>query len=294
LKQTISVFFESHWRAVVVVGAFIGVCLVLYAVYASKAFNTWWNGVFASSSSASANSKKMVLPRTTGEVSVVASAKKSTSSSTSDPSSTSAPTSTSTKYYTKQKKPTVTAAAAVSPPRPDPNAVSPNDKEVFNISNNIYTYGDAPAVCKAFGSRLATADEVQQAFDQGAEWCNYGWTEDQLAMYPTQKATFDKLQTMEEHEHDCGVVGVNGGYFQNPDLQFGVNCYGKKPAPTMREKDLIGYFPDYVSEKEKRLEERVAQIKQNMGDLTITPFNSKLWDERRTVAERVDDWMSPG
>jgi hypothetical protein len=286
-KQTVSVFFESHWRAIAVVCAFVGVCIVLYAVYASKAFNTWWNGVFASSSAASQTSKKMVLPRTTGGVSVVASAKKK-KQKTSDTS-----TSTSTKYYTKQKKPKV-AAVAVPPPRPDPNAVSPNDKEVFNISNNIYTYGDAPAVCKAFGSRLATSDEVHQAFKQGAEWCNYGWTDDQLAMYPTQKATFDKLQNMEEHEHDCGVVGVNGGYFQNPDLQFGVNCYGKKPAPTMREKDLIGYFPDYVSEKEKRLEERVAQIKQNMGDITITPFNSKLWDERRTVAERVDDWMSAG
>lgn len=58
-------------------------------------------------------------------------------------------------------------------PRPDPNAVSPGDQEVFNISNNLYTYEDAPAVCKAFGATLATAKQVEQAYQNGADWCNY-------------------------------------------------------------------------------------------------------------------------
>ena len=185
------------------------------------------------------------------------------------------------------------AQAQAKLPRPDPNPVSPNDEEVFNVSNNVYTYEDAPAVCKAFNARLATPEEVEKAWKQGADWCNYGWTEGQQALYPTQQATYDKLQGSEEHAHDCGVVGVNGGYFENPELQFGVNCYGKKPEPRLQEKELIGYFPDYISDKERRLQERVAEIRDSLDDVTVLPYNREQWDEKRTVMERVDDWMRP-
>lgn len=263
--SSITMFFKTHWRSIVVVLVFILLFVVFYILYTSTAFNNWWNGLFSSSS------KKMVLPRE-DNVSVVATEKKPDA------------------YYTQQKEPTTTPKT--TPVRPDPEPVSPSDEEVFNVSNNIYTYEDAPAVCKAFDATLATPKQVQQAFNNGADWCNYGWTQGQLALYPTQKATYDKLQKIEGHEHDCGIVGINGGYFQNPDLQFGVNCYGKKPEPSVKEKDMIGYFPDYVSEKERRLEERVAQIKQNIGELNITPFNSTDWDEQRTIPERIEDWFT--
>lgn len=178
-----------------------------------------------------------------------------------------------------------------TPKRPDPNPVSPNDEEVFNISNNIYTYQDAPAVCKAFNATLATAKQVEQAFENGADWCNYGWTQGQLALYPTQQSTYNKLKNVKGHKNDCGRVGVNGGFFQNPNLEFGVNCYGKKPEPNVEEKALIGYFPDYISEKERRMQERVEEIKQNMSDIRVSPFNRNEWDEQRTVLERVEDWV---
>ena len=86
-------------------------------------------------------------------------------------------------------------------------------------------------------------------------------------------------------------MGINGGYFENPDLQFGVNCYGKKPEPTLREKDLIGYFPDYISEKEKRMQDKIATYKKEMKEFVVTPFNTKQWDERRTLSERLDDLL---
>ena len=38
-------------------------------------------------------------------------------------------------------------------------------EEVFNISNNLYSYQDAKAVCKAMGSRLATYDEIEDAYN---------------------------------------------------------------------------------------------------------------------------------
>ena len=163
------------------------------------------------------------------------------------------------------------AQARAKLPRPDPNPVSPNDEEVFNVSNNVYTFEDAPAVCKAFNARLATPEEVEKAWKQGADWCNYGWTEGQQALYPTQQATYDKLQGSEEHAHDCGVVGVNGGYFENPELQFGVNCYGKKPEPRLQEKELIGYFPDYISDKEPSSAGTSHRNPRVVDDVTVLP-----------------------
>ena len=108
------------------------------------------------------------------------------------------------------------------------NAILPmGTKEVFNVSTNEYTYYDAEPLCRALGAELATYDQVQTAWNKGADWCNYGWAKGQVAIYPTQKETWDKLQGGPQDEHTaCGEPGVNGGYFDNPEMRFGVNCYG--------------------------------------------------------------------
>ena len=54
-------------------------------------------------------------------------------------------------------------------------------KQVFNIPGNYYTYKDAGAICSAYGADLATYEQVENAYDKGAEWCNYGWSANQLA-----------------------------------------------------------------------------------------------------------------
>ena len=65
----------------------------------------------------------------------------------------------------------------------------PPVEEVFHIGKNIYNYEDAKAVCKAYNSELASYDQVLHAYQHGAEWCNFGWSKDQLGLYPTQKKT---------------------------------------------------------------------------------------------------------
>ncbi len=107
-------------------------------------------------------------------------------------------------------------------------------EEVFHISNQDYTYEQAKCKCESYGSRLATKAEVTDAYNNGAHWCSYGWTEKQSAYYPVQKCEWDKL--IEENQRlppkdrkYCGIPGINGGYFSNPELKFGVNCYGVKP-----------------------------------------------------------------
>ena len=100
----------------------------------------------------------------------------------------------------------------------------------FNIPGNDYSFEDAKALCKAYGAELATYSQIEDAYKNGAEWCNYGWSANQMAFYPTQKTTWDKLQKIKGHNHDCGRPGINGGYIQNPRVRFGVNCYGPKPT----------------------------------------------------------------
>ena len=72
-----------------------------------------------------------------------------------------------------------------------------------------------------------------------SEWCSYGWSEGQMALFPTQKSTWNALQEKEGHEHDCGRPGVNGGFIDNPAVRFGANCYGVKPQMTETEAELM-------------------------------------------------------
>lgn len=146
-------------------------------------------------------------------------------------------------------------------------------KQVFNVSNNIYSYNDAEAVCKAFDSELATYPQLVKAYRDGAHWCNYGWTKGQLALYPTQKKAWLKLQDDEATKNNCGKVGINGGYFENKDMLFGVNCYGVKPAPRAHEK----VKHNTISNKEYELEQKIANIKKGLSNISINPFNYDKW-----------------
>ena len=159
---------------------------------------------------------------------------------------------------------------------------APQD-EVFNISNNLYTYDDAKAVCTAYGARLATYDEVEDAYNKGGEWCNYGWSSDQMALFPTQKLTWYNLQRNPKHKNDCGRPGVNGGYMENPYIRFGVNCFGKKPAATDKDKQEMNANKEMIVPKtaeEIELDKKVQFWKENADKLlNINSFNRNKWSE---------------
>jgi hypothetical protein len=153
-------------------------------------------------------------------------------------------------------------------------------KQVFNIPENNYVYPDAKALCSAYGSRLATYQEVENSYKKGAEWCNYGWSEGQMALFPTQQKTFDQLQKIEGHENDCGRPGVNGGYMKNPALRFGVNCYGYKPRMTPEEEDLMASQPIYPkTAKDIAMENRVNYWKDKLKEILVSPFNHNTWSK---------------
>ncbi len=155
--------------------------------------------------------------------------------------------------------------------------ILPGSKEVFNVSSNRFTYYDAAPMCKALGAELATYEQVKDAFSKGADWCNYGWVQGQMAVFPTQKETYEKLQLgPEEQRMTCGTVGVNGGYFDNPEMRFGVNCYGTKPPQSQHDAAELSkgapLSPDALA-----FDKKVNQYKSEADAIGINPFNSTRW-----------------
>jgi hypothetical protein len=152
--------------------------------------------------------------------------------------------------------------------------------QVFNIPGNYYQYNDAKALCTAYGARLATYDEIENAYNNGAEWCNYGWSDSQMALFPTQKTTYDNLQKIKGHQLDCGRTGINGGYIANPAVKFGVNCYGHKPRINQEEQQLMDVTTPYPKTKQDLyMEQQVSHWKNKLNEILVSPFNYTTWSK---------------
>jgi len=155
--------------------------------------------------------------------------------------------------------------------------IVPSTKEVFNIADDKYRYSDAEPLCKAYGAELATYDQVKDAWNKGADWCNYGWVKGQAALYPTQESTYNKLQAgPEDQKNACGITGVNGGYFDNPDLRFGVNCYGTKPGKSDAD-ERAQRKPRNMTPDALEYDRKVQEYKTKIHDIPLSPFNTTQW-----------------
>ena len=159
-----------------------------------------------------------------------------------------------------------------SAPAPTPQSAS----EVFFVSDNLFTYEQAPLVCKAYGSHIASYMQVEQAYNQGAEWCGYGWSEGGIALYPTQQSTWEKMQAEPDpmKRAKCGRPGINGGYF-DPKMKFGVNCYGIRPAKPVGSATVPSTDP--------LTERMLAYITKNLTSYVVQPFNGSTWSENPIV-----------
>jgi hypothetical protein len=157
--------------------------------------------------------------------------------------------------------------------------ILPPAKEVFNISKNDFTYYDAAPLCKALGAELATYDQVKESWQKGSDWCNYGWVKGQMAVYPTQKSTYEELQTgPAEQRGACGKPGLNGGYFDNPELKFGVTCYGSKPPQSQHDSTTItSGSTKPLTSSGIEFEKKVQHFKEQSESLGILPFNNEKW-----------------
>lgn len=154
------------------------------------------------------------------------------------------------------------------------------EPQVFHVTDNVYSYNDAKALCKAYGGRLANYNEIEKAYKDGAEWCGYGWSADQMALYPTQKKTWETLQKIKGHEHDCGRPGINGGFIGNKHANYGVNCYGYKPKITKLESELMEKnTPIPMTPAEEKFDKKVDFYRQQLPDILVSPFNYNKWSQ---------------
>ena len=157
--------------------------------------------------------------------------------------------------------------------------ILPPAKEVFTVSKNDYSYYDAAPLCKALGAELATYEEVKKAWQNGADWCNYGWVKGQMAVYPTQKGTYEELQQGPEDQRGaCGKPGLNGGYFDNPELRFGVTCTGKRPPQSSHDATSVtSGSTKPLTASGLEFEKKVQQFKAESDSMGVLPFNKEKW-----------------
>lgn len=166
--------------------------------------------------------------------------------------------------------------------KPEPAPYVPSEpveaNEVFQVGNGNLTYIEARGACQAQGAKLASYSQIEDAYKNGGEWCSYGWSEGQLALFPTQKETYEKLQEgCSGDQNACGRPGINGGYIANPNVRFAANCYGEKPKPTKEEEREVRN--KIVSPQDSEAN-RIAQLYKSADkQFKIRPFAPGEWSE---------------
>jgi hypothetical protein len=143
------------------------------------------------------------------------------------------------------------------PDHPQPGPKS--GPETYHVQGN-FDYSMAKSVCKAYDAKLASLSQIKDAYEKGAEWCDYGWSEDGMVLYPTQEESWKLYQ--KEKKDKCGIPGINGGYNHRKGQQLGVNCYGVKP-------------PGVMPLNPSPVENKQTLPKQGL----ISPFNYKAWSQ---------------
>lgn len=168
------------------------------------------------------------------------------------------PTETSSSVNT----PTASSAPATDKP------LSPKQEEVFLVKSNIFNKDESNKVCKAlFNSRAATREELNADYNNGANWCNYGWTMDGSAYYP--------LQNNSDTPMCVGSKGLNGGALDGAP-KLGITCYGTKPS----EKEYTSldkiYRDSSIAEADITMLEKYREM-MSAGKIKVAPFNDKVW-----------------
>lgn len=159
--------------------------------------------------------------------------------------------------------------------------------EVFHISDQQFTYDEAPAVCAAYGAEMATLEQIMDAYAKGAEWCSYGWSAGGMALYPTQRETWEILQNEVDpgKRTRCGRPGVNGGYF-DPTTKFGVNCYGFKPAGKFTPPAPI------PGTDTNRFKDMVNRFKEMMKSFSVDPYSRLEWSKYGNAHKMVEGFTN--
>jgi hypothetical protein len=169
---------------------------------------------------------------------------------------------------------------------PKPTTPPTSSEEVFYVQTPQYTYTQAQKVCQAYQAKLATKEQLQEAYRKGANWCRYGWTEGESLYYPAQ-ASYVRPKTMDELKQVCdapGLIGLIGGEYKDKEQPFGVNCYGVRPETTTYQSSFSKIQADLLrgqtntpptSDPSTKSAEPVIDKKTT----NIQPFSESAWSQ---------------
>ena len=95
-----------------------------------------------------------------------------------------------------------------------------------------FTADQASATCAQVGAVVATATQLRDAQQTGAQWCSAGWVVDDTTATQTI-APSGQFPMQASNVFGCGGPGIAeyGGAVGGPTA-IGVNCYGSKPDPS--------------------------------------------------------------
>lgn len=91
---------------------------------------------------------------------------------------------------------------------------NPKESQVYHIFQNVYTFKDAQQECAKRAGTLANPNQLQNAYDAGANWCSWGWTNDGDAYIPNRDPRCNKK------------TGLINAKKVDKSMKLGVNCYG--------------------------------------------------------------------
>ena len=166
-------------------------------------------------------------------------------------------------------------------PEPEPEA----SEEVFHVGGNKYNYKKQRQYVKHIILDLLLIVKLKMHTIKVLNGVVMDGLKDQMALFPTQKVTWDKLQKTGKcgpnaHNNDCGRPGINGGFIDNPMVRFGVNCYGIKPEESEEDKKRNEDMQPYPKTKaEIELDKLAAKYKKKIKDMDLRPFNKLQWKE---------------
>jgi hypothetical protein len=99
-------------------------------------------------------------------------------------------------------------------------ATAAGPAEAFHIGGYTHRAADAQAECDKYGAELATRDQMEDAWDEGANWCSWGHEVGGMS-YPVNTSLVSGCSTTPKL--------VTHGPTQ-ANVKKGVNCYGVKPG----------------------------------------------------------------
>jgi hypothetical protein len=170
-----------------------------------------------------------------------------------------------------------------------------SDKEVFLIYNKV-NYLQAKELCKLYSGRLATKEDLEEAFKDGANWCTWGWLDGEKIGYPVQEKFWTFIET--KHKGHCGpTAGINIIDNIDPLKVYSVTCYGKKPIKSKNDTDLELVLNEVTVEdslqaeiekckKSKREAQQKKWIDEEKKNIRILTFNESQWSVANEVKKK--------